>query len=76
MTDLRRQTFRCEHCLARVHEGQYVKDEDEYWCLSCIDNRDEAAWERQQAADLESPPESAREKQLRTWEEHQKAHKR
>lgn len=76
MTDLRQQTFRCEHCLCRVLEGQYVENVDEYWCGSCIDNEAEAAYERQQARDLESPPESSREEQLRTWEEHQKAHKR
>jgi hypothetical protein len=48
----------------------------EYWCSSCLDNAEEAAYERQQERDLESPPESAREAQLRTWDEHQKAHKR
>lgn len=76
MTDLRQQTFRCEHCLARVSDGIYMREHDEYWCGSCINNEAEAAYERQQAADLESPPESSREEQLRTWNEHQKAHKR
>ena len=39
-------------------------------------NRAEAAYERQQERDLEFPPASAREEQLRTWDEHQKLHRR
>lgn len=68
---------RCEHCAHRlIGPGIYVEDVDEYWCESCVDNKLEAAYERQQESNLESPPESSREEQLRTWEEHQKAHKR
>lgn len=70
-------TYCCANCSARQREElSYYGPADEYWCEECIDNTNEAAYERQQAADLESPPESAREEQLRTWEEHQKAHKR
>lgn len=66
---------RCEKCGHRA-ELTHVENLDEYWCDSCIDNEAEAAYDRQQEANLESPPESSREAQLRTWEEHQKAHKR
>jgi hypothetical protein len=62
----------CERCRALVAALGYNKDHDEYWCESCFDNEAEAAYERQQARDLESPPESARVEQLRTWEEKQK----
>lgn len=72
----RHMIHRCEHCKSAFGELEYVEDEDEYWCESCIENSNEATYDRQQAANLESPPESAREEQLRTWEEHQKAHKR
>lgn len=65
----------CERCRACT-ELFHRKDLDEYWCDSCISNEAEAAYERQQERDLESPPESAREEQLRTWREHQEAHKR
>lgn len=70
-----RMTHRCERC-PRVTELFYVETEDEYWCESCIDNANEAAYDRQQEANIESPPESAREEQIRTWEEKQKLHKR
>lgn len=75
----RHMSYRCEKCgTGGFRDGQLTYHEplDEYWCESCIDNEAEAAYDRQQAANLESPPESAREEQLRTWEEHQKAHKR
>lgn len=65
----------CERCRTNT-VLYYRRDHDEYWCDSCIENEAEEAHERQQARDLESPPESAREEQLRTWAEHQKAHKR
>ncbi len=62
--------LRCEHCGEDMPgPGIYVESDDEFWCDSCIVNRDEAAYDRQQAADV-------REEQLRTWAEHQKAHKR
>jgi len=54
----------------------YHEATDEYWCESCLQNEAEAAYDRQQARDLESPPESAREEQIRTWNEHQKLHRR
>lgn len=68
-------SHRCERC-PKVTDLFYVRDYDEYWCESCIENEAEAALERQQERDLASPPETAREEQLRTWKEHQKAHKR
>lgn len=69
---------KCEHCGRFGNDDELTLNEsnDEYWCESCISNANEAAYDRQQERDLESPPESAREEQLRTWEEHQKAHKR
>lgn len=69
------QTHRCEKCPA-VTDLYYRRDLDEYWCDNCLSNEAEAAYERQQAANLESPPESAREEQLRTWREKQEAQKR
>lgn len=73
----RHMMHKCEHCSHAMHgEGFYNEAEDEYWCGSCVDNANEAAWERQQERDLESPPESAREEQIRTWEEKQKLHRR
>lgn len=65
----------CEKCGDPI-ENAVLDDYDRYICLDCQSDEAEAAYERQQAADLESPPESAREEQLRTWHEHQKAHKR
>lgn len=73
----RHMIHKCEHCSCTAREDELtLTDEDEYWCESCINNANEAAYERQQERDLESPSESAREEQLRTWEEKQKAHKR
>lgn len=73
----RHTSRKCEHCGCTAREDELtLTDEDEYWCESCISNANEAAYDRQQEANLESPPESAREEQLRTWEEKQKAHKR
>lgn len=70
-------TRRCEHCGCNTQgEEAYIKHLDEYWCHPCADNEAEAAYDRQQEANLESPPESAREEQLRTWDEDQKANKR
>lgn len=69
-------THKCEHCGRTAREDELtLTDEDEYWCESCINNVNEATYARQQERDLESPPESAREEQIRTWEEHQRAHK-
>lgn len=69
----RHMIHKCENCGRVAQEGEltYVFSEGEYWCEGCINDANETAYERQQAADLESPPESAR-----AWEEHQKAHKR
>lgn len=74
----RHMIHKCEHCGRTAHENElvHISDFDEYWCQSCIENENEAAYDHQQARDLESPPESACEEQLRTWEEKQKAHKR
>ena len=73
----RAMTYRCEKCgVCKRETLTYCENEGEYWCESCIDNEAEAAYDRQQARDLESPPESAREEQIRTWEEHQKLHRR
>lgn len=67
----------CEHCNARISDGLiYVDSIDQYWCDNCISNEAEANYERQQLRDLESPPESSREEQLRTWYEHRETHKR
>lgn len=69
----------CLRCL-RLTDLYYCEDADEYLCEDCLEqftqDEAEAAYDRQQAANLESPPESAREEQLRTWKEHQEAHKR
>jgi hypothetical protein len=67
---------RCEHCSLVSAKLFHWEAEDEYWCASCIDNANEVAWQNQQERDLESPPESAREEQIRTWEEKQKPHRR
>lgn len=73
----RHMTHRCEKCGERRDGGLvYRDDDDEYWCESCMDNEVEDAYMRQQEANLESPPKSAREEQLRTWEEKQKLHRR
>lgn len=73
----RHMIYRCEKCgFTSPCQFRYNDWQDQYWCDSCFDNEAEAAWDRQQERDLESPPESAREEQIRTWEEHQKAHKR
>ncbi len=69
------KTHVCEHC-STLTELFYNERHDEYWCDNCLSNEAEAAYERQQERDLESPPESAREEQLRTWKEKQEAHKR
>jgi ssDNA-binding Zn-finger/Zn-ribbon topoisomerase 1 len=73
----RAMTYACEKC-GHTQRGDLIHNEtvDEYWCESCIDNANEGAYDRQQERDLESPPESAREAQIRTWEEKQKLHKR
>lgn len=70
--------YRCENCGHREEEADLHlhRESDELWCMNCLDNEAEAAYERLMRVTLESPPESSREEQLRTWEEHQKAHKR
>jgi uncharacterized Zn finger protein (UPF0148 family) len=67
---------RCDRCDGQMHPGAVEDDYGEFVCSSCDANEQEAAYDRQQEANLASPPESTREEQLRTWEEHQKAHKR
>ncbi len=73
----RAMTYCCEKCgRASSYILTHRECYDEYWCESCIDNEAEAAYDRQQQRDLESSPESARKKQIRTWNEHQKLHRR
>lgn len=68
---------RCEKCAGFMKPPGVFNDFiGEFWCEDCVSNHCEAAYDRQQAANLESPPESSREEQLRTWKEHQEAHKR
>lgn len=54
----------------------YCDQKDDYRCNSCLANAEEDAYQRQQERNMEDPPETMREEQLRTWDEHQKAHKR
>ncbi len=68
------KTHCCEQC-RKVTDLFYNDDQDAYLCEACIDNLNEAAWQRQQEADLECPPESPLDKELRLWKEHQKAHR-
>lgn len=76
-SDVPSETDICEKCGCELGgEVAYIDHLDESWCHSCADNAAEAAYERQQESNLESPPESAREEQLRTWEEHQRLHGR
>jgi hypothetical protein len=56
----------------RVSELYYHEATDEYLCEQCLDNANEAAYNRQQERDLESPPESTHEEQLRLWEAHKR----
>lgn len=45
----RHMMYKCEHCSHAMHgEGFYNEAEDEYWCGSCVDNANEAAYERHQ----------------------------
>lgn len=67
---------RCDSCDKPLPSEAQENEYGELICPSCQENQAEAAYDRQQAANLESPPESAREEQLRTWAEHQEAHKR
>jgi ssDNA-binding Zn-finger/Zn-ribbon topoisomerase 1 len=69
------KTHGCEKC-GGCTELHYRRDYDEYWCESCIENENEAAAERQQERDLEDPPETMREQQLRTWQQKQELHRR
>lgn len=66
----------CDRCDGPMHLGAIEDAYGEFVCANCDQNAAEAAYERQQERDLESPPESAREEQLRTWEEHQMLHRR
>lgn len=65
----------CAKCGCET-KGEVAWVDDEEWCHSCADNAAETAYDRQQERNLESPPESSREEQLRTWDEHRKAHRR
>jgi hypothetical protein len=65
----------CEKC-RYAGDLHYRKDLDEYWCDGCISDENEAAYERHQESLMGDGPETAREEQLRTWKEHQEAHKR
>jgi len=65
----------CANCGCET-KGEVAWVHDEEWCHPCADNEAEAAYDRQQERNLESPPESAREEQIRTWEEHQRLHRR
>lgn len=65
--------IRCDKCDASMPDSSIEDDYGEFICASCTSNANEAAYDRQQEANLESPPESAREEQLRTWKEHKKA---
>lgn len=72
----RHMVYRCENC-SNAARLLYESPCGEYmWCESCIDNANEAAYMAKQERDLESPPESTREEQVRTWEEKQKLHRR
>lgn len=76
-SDVASEADTCEKCGCELGgEVAYIEDLDERWCHSCADNAAEAAYDRQQEANMESPPESAREEQLRTWDEHQRLHRR
>lgn len=66
----------CEHCGLAAHQLFHNEHQDEYWCESCLDNANEAAWERHNERLMEDPPESSHEEQIRTWEEKQKLHRR
>lgn len=73
----RHMRYMCEKCGLHSFEPLTHHDSvDEYWCRDCMDNEAEAAYMRQQEADLESPPESSREEHLRTWKEKQELHRR
>lgn len=70
---------KCARCPRRT-DLIYSEDKDEYLCEQCLADiaadEAEAAWDRQQERDMESPPMSMDEQHQRAWEEHQKAHKR
>jgi hypothetical protein len=46
----------CEHCSIAQHALFYNEAQDEYWCENCIDNANEAAWERHQQDLMENGP--------------------
>lgn len=46
---------KCEHC-GRADELHYQGNPDEYWCQPCIDNANEAAWQRHQDDLMENGP--------------------
>lgn len=71
-----KQPDRCDRCNKQLPSFTIEDEYGELVCQACDQAQEEASWDRQQERDLESPPESAREEQLRTWNEHQKAHKR
>lgn len=69
------KTHACEKC-GGCTELHHRKEYDEYWCDDCTSNENEAAYDRQQERNMEDPPETMREQQIRTWNEHWEAHKR
>jgi DNA-directed RNA polymerase subunit RPC12/RpoP len=53
----RHMMYKCERCSHAMHgQGFYNEAEDEYWCGSCVDNANEAAWERHQESLMENGP--------------------
>lgn len=44
----RHMMHKCERCSMASHKSFYNEQWDEYWCESCIDSINEAAWERHQ----------------------------
>lgn len=68
----------CDSCNRLIFDLTKIREDEfgELICKICDDNKAEAAYDRQQERDLESPPETSKEEQIRTWREHQEAHKR
>ena len=44
----RHMMHKCEHCSMAARKLFHREGDDEYWCESCIDNANEAAYERHQ----------------------------
>lgn len=70
---------KCERC-PRHTDLIYSEIKDEYLCEECLiqvaADEAEAAYDRQQERDLESPPRSMTEEHLLAWAEHQRLHRR